>query len=400
MRSSATRKLRPVFVYLLIFIACSAVTIITLTAIKSPQEIDTLPDDAEPETTPDPLSGAICGVGIATVVAIAVVSRTLGPTIRFVSSAQARQIRAAAQIDTRSRTKKLQRLTFLFLLIILAAFIIIRAAIPVDRLIESFMPLAVMIVILGGAIAISLVSTGLIIWRIHPANLIRLGAPMHDISDTVPEAPPMVATIIQQLANLGFTRLGEVMGEPENTGTQEIRWMYVSEDKKSIASILVDELSQGVPMLLSSFFETPALIETHYPYPIIRTKRPDYVVQTVMTGVGDAFAAHQSQIDSFVNTHGAPIAIDTVPQFLEAVERIARPYLPIFARWSLNTWLGGALIGLIAATGLLTIVLMLHTPTPGLTISCLFPLAIVTMVYTILHLLNITKTIRFLYPKQ
>jgi hypothetical protein len=137
-------------------------------------------------------------------------------------------------------------------------------------------------------------------WRLYAGTRTRRLADAGPL-EIPPPAP--VAAILQQLAPLGFGRIGErTLVLP--TGRRAFEWLWGDESGETYVAVVPSRVI-GALMACYTAFADCAWLQTGYP----RSEtidRPDFISRAVSTSPADAVTAHRAEIARLVPIHGSP----------------------------------------------------------------------------------------------
>ena len=126
--------------------------------------------------------------------------------------------------------------------------------------------------------------------------------------------PEGLKHIVDALAALGFTRLGEA-GLPAKSrlsGPVQI-WYFVDPERTTIVGTFVTDRAHAV---IYSWFARGAVIVTAYPVGD-RLEKPNYSYHTVTTSLADAYRSHQARLADFKTRFGPPTIFQSMATVLE-----------------------------------------------------------------------------------
>ncbi len=147
-------------------------------------------------------------------------------------------------------------------------------------------------------------------WQIYSGARTRRMADAGPL-EIAPPAP--VADRLRELADLGFTRIGErylqLPGSP-------IRYEWLVGDASGETYVIVlPSLVTGAFMACYSSFDDGTWVQPNFPRGEVVVRR-SFFASFVSTTVVDAIAAHRRQVETLRAAHGAPRAIRTMADTL------------------------------------------------------------------------------------
>ncbi|MBN2084550.1 MAG: hypothetical protein JW748_04945 [Anaerolineales bacterium] len=157
------------------------------------------------------------------------------------------------------------------------------------------------------------------------------GRRSQDISAQELPVPPELKHLVGALADLGFSRLGEVQVKIPG-GQTALSRIYVSADKRIFA-----ELTESRIVLFTSVFPDDTVVETGFPVgENFNTKV--FRSHTVTTGIEQAHQHQLREIKAYRRPHGIPRKIETMEDYRawEAMYRAKH----VSRKMRRHTWLG------------------------------------------------------------
>ena len=134
-----------------------------------------------------------------------------------------------------------------------------------------------------------------------------------DISDQALKPPGGIRYIADLQNELGIRRLGEVQSLVK--GEKFVTWCFVDQDETVVSEVV--DLPTLEPMLqFSTWFSDEALVETIYPAGE-NINDPFYRSHGIGTTIEDAYQHHINQVKDFQRSHGAPMRLGTMHEWME-----------------------------------------------------------------------------------
>jgi len=160
----------------------------------------------------------------------------------------------------------------------------------------------------------------LLLWFVPPAmRAWRLysGTRSRRLADAGPdEIPPPapVATVLGELAGLGFHRIGErTLVLPD--GRRLFEWLWADDTCYTSVAVVPSRILSGALVACYTAFADWSWLQTNFPRGET-IDRADYHARAVSTSVTDAVAAHRAEAGRLVSTHGAPRPVRTMADSL------------------------------------------------------------------------------------
>lgn len=167
---------------------------------------------------------------------------------------------------------------------------------------------------------LGLVVSLLLLWQVGPpawrAWRIYIGVRNRRLADAGPlevPAPAPVAARIDELGELGFTRIGERFLRLPGT---PIRYEWVvGEPSGEAYACLVSSPIGGCLVSMYSSFEDSTWVQTNFPRGAV-VQRPSFFATFVGTSLGDAVNLHRAEVQRLAAEHGPPRRIRTMADSL------------------------------------------------------------------------------------
>ncbi len=138
-------------------------------------------------------------------------------------------------------------------------------------------------------------------WRLYAGTRTRR------LADAGPEAVPApapVQAVLEQLAGLGFHRIGErTLVLPD--GRRAFEWLWADESGDTYVAAVPSRILSGVLVACYTAFADWSWLQTNFPRGET-IDRGDYAARAVTTSVADAVAAHRAEARRLVQVHGVP----------------------------------------------------------------------------------------------
>jgi hypothetical protein len=145
-------------------------------------------------------------------------------------------------------------------------------------------------------------------WRIYSGTRTRR------LADAgVVQAPFGVQAVLDQLGELGFTRIGERYVDLPGRGPM-VEWTWTDETGETYASV-VPSLVIGAILSCYTAFADWTWLQTNFPRGAT-IARSNYVASVVATSPRDAVSAHRAAIARLRPAHGAPRPVRTMADSL------------------------------------------------------------------------------------
>jgi hypothetical protein len=161
----------------------------------------------------------------------------------------------------------------------------------------------------------------LLLWFVPPAMRawrVYAGTRTRRLADAGPdEIPPPapVAAVLEQLATLGFHRIGErTLVLPD--GRRAFEWLWADETGYTYVAVVPSRILSGALVACYTAFADWSWLQTNFPRGE-SIDRPQYTARAVTTTVADAVAAHRAEAGRLVPIHGAPRPVRTMADSLQ-----------------------------------------------------------------------------------
>ena len=161
----------------------------------------------------------------------------------------------------------------------------------------------------------------LLLWFVPPAMRawrVYAGTRTRRLADAGPEEippPAPVATVLEQLAGLGFHRIGErTLVLPD--GRRAFEWLWADDTGYTYVAVVPSQILSGALVACYTAFADWSWLQTNFPRGST-IDRPQYTARAVTTSVADAVAAHRAEVGRLVPIHGAPRPVRTMADSLQ-----------------------------------------------------------------------------------
>ena len=147
-------------------------------------------------------------------------------------------------------------------------------------------------------------------WRIYAGTKSRRLADSGPL-EIMPPAP--VATVLEQLRAIGFSRIGERYVVLPGRGRVD-EWTWTDETGSTYVSVVPSRYI-GALMCAYTVFPDGTWLQTNFPRGET-IDRPNYVARVVASSPADAIAAHRADVARLRGAHGAPRPVRTMADSL------------------------------------------------------------------------------------